>query len=112
MDFEAGLPRVGAAVASAMVPIAIVGSATAAGAAPFECTTPTVYIAQGIPTQLYTLTYSPGSATLTPIGTAMERYNAIAFNTDDGFIYAVSEPIFGADEVIRIDDTGAITPTA
>jgi uncharacterized repeat protein (TIGR01451 family) len=88
----------------------LLAAAPAALAAPFACTTPTVFVSLsegGDPTQLNSLTTTPaGSSVFTPIGTTAHGrvYNAIGFNPDDNFIYGTSN-----GHIVRIDSAGTVT---
>lgn len=84
------------AVATAALTGAVLLSAPAADAAPFDCTTPSAFVSLGDTggaTQLHRVTVqSDGSATFSPIGDPSSAYNAIGFNPADGFIYGLARP--------------------
>jgi uncharacterized repeat protein (TIGR01451 family) len=82
--------------------------------APFDAATPTVFVAQGNPTQLENAVENNGQLSFQNVGTPYAgTYNGTAFDTDDDFIYAVS----GTFAIVRIDsggnvsDTGAVAPS-
>jgi hypothetical protein len=80
------------------------GAQTAGG--PLACLTPTIFVAQGTPTQLEALRYGAGSATFEPVGSPYSPgYNAIGFHPTDSFIYGID---FN-EHLIRIEDGGAAT---
>jgi uncharacterized repeat protein (TIGR01451 family) len=73
-----------------MVLLAGGGSASAA-TVPFNPAQPTVFVAQGSPTQLDKATQSGGAITFTPVGGTVAglTYNAIGYDTCNNFIYGV-----------------------
>ncbi|MEQ9671908.1 isopeptide-forming domain-containing fimbrial protein [Coleofasciculus sp. G2-EDA-02] len=78
---------------------------------PFPCD-PTLYISQAAnpqdPTGLNRLITNVSPFRLEGIGGATARYNAIGFNVQDGFIYAIGpDPVNGAFPVFRIEQNGA-----
>ncbi|MFP5270468.1 isopeptide-forming domain-containing fimbrial protein [Coleofasciculus sp.] len=78
---------------------------------PFPCD-PTLYISQAEgaqdPTGLNRLITNVSPFRLEGIGGATARYNAIGFNVQDGFIYAIGpDPVDGAFPVFQIDQNGA-----
>lgn len=90
------LLRLGATVAlvvTAMIPLSI-SSATAAPGDPFDPAHPQVFVSSGdTNTVLYRADVQPdGSMQLAPEGPQYsERYNAIAANPNDGYVYAVNQ---------------------
>jgi uncharacterized repeat protein (TIGR01451 family) len=86
-------------------------TAVAAPGSPFACLTPTIFVAQGDPTQLDALTYGTGSTSFVPIGQPGRHYNGIAFNLLDGFIYASSQAPGSIGDVLQVDSTGALSST-
>jgi uncharacterized repeat protein (TIGR01451 family) len=99
--------RLAAGVLGALLTV-IVAPSTGAQAAggPVACLTPTIFVAQGAPTQLEALRYGAGSATFESIGSPYSPgYNAIGFHPSDSYIYGVN---FN-EHLIRIDDGGAVT---
>ncbi len=80
------------------------GAQTAPG--PHACLTPTIFVAQGAPTQLEALRYGSGSATFESIGSPYSPgYNAMGFHPTDSYIYAIHFD----EHLLRIDDSGAAT---
>ncbi|KRC62467.1 hypothetical protein ASE14_01105 [Agromyces sp. Root81] len=99
--------------------------ATAAEAAPLDCLTPTIYVAQSEnpdgsgSTQLYSETYELGKAVFTEIGEPWAgrtgnggRYNAIGFNADDRQLYGISGgyDLDGVStyDLLQIDEDGSV----
>lgn len=86
--------------------------AAAAGPA-FSPNTPTVLIAQGSPTQLEQAVESNGTLVFQPVGSAAGfRYNGIAYDTTNNYLYGViisGRPNTG--DIIQIDATGQATDT-
>lgn len=87
-------------------------SAVAAEPQPVDCSVSTIYVSQNvfvdgrIHTQLFKLEYGSGSNSFTAVGDPYsDGYNALGFNSDDNFFYAVDKK----SQVIRIDATGAVT---
>ena len=84
---------------------------------PYACSVPTIFIAQGAPTQLEALISASGSSSFVNIGPAAAiRYNAVGYNTLDNFLYGVAS---SNNHLVRIDpatgnltDMGAITGLA
>ena len=78
----------------------------------FPCVVPTVFVATGNPTILQQQYQNAGGSTFTPLGTNPGNwlYNAIAFNDEDGYLYAVSSAGGGhvAGRLLRIDAAGEI----
>lgn len=82
-----------------------VGPAQPVAADPFDCEAATVFVSQDNPTQLNALEYGSGSSTFVPIGPPRNpRYNAIAYNPVDDFIYGVD--IDG--RLLRIESDGSV----
>jgi uncharacterized repeat protein (TIGR01451 family) len=97
--------------------IGLVAGATAASAAPgapFTCTTPTIFLSQGNPTQLQYSQYGAGSVTFTNLGTPYAgSYNALGFDPLNGYLYAQQAGTNGPGvnfSLLQIDSTGAVTP--
>ena len=89
------------------------GSAFAA-IVPFNPGQPTVFIAQGSPTQLEAATQSGGAITFTPVGGTVSglTYNAIGYDTCNNFIYGVQTSTANGQSigaVIQIAGDGSIT---
>ncbi len=97
--------------------VGLIGAGAApalAAGTPFNPASPLVFIAQGQSTQLNSAVESgSGGLTFQHIGSPVGfKYNAIAFDTTDDFLYGVV--IAGAPNVghiIQIDSTGATTDT-
>lgn len=93
--------------------------AVAAPGAPFSLDEPTVFVAQGNDrTRLYRAVAdeSTGEWAFEPYGAEQAfRYNALAFNPDDGYLYAVVEgdgaPGFPERGIVRIGQEGVATYT-
>lgn len=113
------LAALGLAAGAAVLP------AAAADAAPLDCLTPTIYVAQSEnadgsgSTQLYSETYALGEAVFTEIGDPWEgqagnggRYNAIGFNTEDRQLYGISGSYTFAGsptyDLLQIDEDGTV----
>lgn len=98
-----------ALITAAVSAAAVAGPATAADPpGPFACTTPSIFVAQGFPTQLSSVAYSSGSAVFTPIGSPQSpAYNSIAFNEADHYIYGMA-----GGTLIRIANDGSVTNLA
>jgi hypothetical protein len=74
---------------------------------PFSCSTGTVFVSHDQPTQLSTLTSGGTGSTLTSLGPpASVSYDAIAFNSRDGLIFAIDT---SNAHLVRIDASGAAT---
>jgi predicted cobalt transporter CbtA len=74
---------------------------------PFTCSTPTDYLSQGEPTALYFETQGAGGGTYTPLGpTSTLTYNALGFDTQNGYLYAVSSD--SPDNLLQIDSSGNV----
>jgi len=72
----------------------------------FTCQTPVIFLAQGVPSSLLEGTESSATATFTQLGpTASQTYNAIGFDTNNGYLYGIAS----GPTLLRIDATGAIT---
>jgi uncharacterized repeat protein (TIGR01451 family) len=97
------------------VPAIIFGTARPAGAAPFDPTDPSVYIAQGIGgTQLSSADQADGEVTFTSIGAqSKSRYNAIGYRLADNFLYGFTNglPVNGTGiaqgHLIRLENNGS-----
>lgn len=99
----------GLAVSLAAVAAVLLGAASGASAAPFDCTTPAIFVSQGDPTTVLSeQVYGAGSTTFLPVGPGRRNvgYNAIALNPQDNFIYAT---LLSASDLLRIDSTGVTT---
>jgi uncharacterized repeat protein (TIGR01451 family) len=94
--------------------LASVPSATG-GPTPFSCARATVFLAQGRATMLEAETFGLSNpAGFSDVGTASGwKYNAIAYDSQDNFIYAsslnIGNPTFPTDHLLKIDSTGAVT---
>lgn len=75
---------------------------------PFSCEVPTFFLSQQNPTRLYTGVYGPGTATITTLGPPWTaQYNALGFNPNDGYLYAVQyAPTDGPNVLLQIDSNG------
>jgi uncharacterized repeat protein (TIGR01451 family) len=104
-----------AGVASATTPPAPSSAPNATGPTPVSCTQATVFLAQATPTVLEAETFDLGSpAGFSDVGTASGwKYNAIAYDSQDDFIYAASlnndSSTFPSDHLLQIDSAGAVT---
>jgi uncharacterized repeat protein (TIGR01451 family) len=67
------------------------GGSASAATVPFNPAQPTVFVAQGSPTQLDKATQSGGAISFTPVGGTVAglTYNAIGYDTCNNFIYGV-----------------------
>jgi uncharacterized repeat protein (TIGR01451 family) len=96
------------------VPAIIISTARPAGAAPFDPSDPSVYIAQGIGgTQLSSADQNDGQVTFTSIGAqSKSRYNAIGYRLADNFVYGFTNglPVNGTGipqgHLIKLDNGG------
>lgn len=90
------------------------GPAAAAGPA-FDAATPTVFVAQGGPTQLEQAVESNGHLVFQNVGPAAGfQYNAIAYDTVDNYIYGIADQAAGTvavGDVIQIAADGSVTDT-
>ncbi|HWL45511.1 MAG TPA: hypothetical protein VNQ73_21400 [Ilumatobacter sp.] len=99
-----------AAAATVAVTMAAPGAAWAAPRDPFDPATPTVFVAQGNPTQLSILVQSAGGATFEAEGgPAPFRYNAIAYNTADNYLYGIRFAGPEGNHLVRIGQEGEAT---
>lgn len=104
-------------LASALLAAVLVvpaGPAAAAPGDPFDPATATVFIAQNVPTQLFTAqTSGAGEVSLSPEGPASGvQYNAIAYNTADNYIYAQvlnGNATYPTNSLVRIGQGGVMT---
>ena len=86
------------------------GGSASAATVPFNPAQPTVFIAQGSPTQLDKATQSGGTITFTPIGgPAPITYNAIGYDTCNNFIYGVQTSAPNVGAIIQVASDGSIT---
>jgi uncharacterized repeat protein (TIGR01451 family) len=81
--------------------------------APFECTTPTVFLAQGTPSQLYDSLYGSGSTTFAKIGpTSSWTYNGMGYDPTNRFLYGISMKGSGSKypvgHLLKIDNAGSV----
>ncbi len=90
----------------------VLGTTTSALASPgpaFACTTPTIFLSQGDPTQLQYSQYGAGSVTFSDLGAPYTlRYNALGFDPLNGYLYAYTAGS-GNNSLLQIDGTGAVT---
>jgi uncharacterized repeat protein (TIGR01451 family) len=111
--------RSGAVLAALTIVSAVLstlGAATSASADPgpaFTCTTPTIFLSQGDPTQLEYSQYGAGSVTFTDLGAPYSgKYNALGFDPLNGYLYAQQGQANGNGVdggLLQIDSTGAVT---
>jgi uncharacterized repeat protein (TIGR01451 family) len=92
---------------------ALGGSASAA-VVPFNPAQPTVFVAQGSPTQLESATQTGGAITFTPVGGTISglTYNAIGYDTCNNFICAVQTSTANGGvpgSIIQIAGDGSIS---
>lgn len=74
---------------------------------PIDCALPTVFVAQGAPTQLFAESYGVAGASLSALGgTYHGVYNAISYNQADGFLYGVSA-VDRVPALVRVGADGA-----
>ena len=104
------------ALLGAILALALLGFVGPASAAtvPFNPAQPTVFIAQGSPTQLDKATQSGGAITFTPVGGTVAglTYNAIGYDTCNNFIYGVQTSAANGQPVgavIQVASDGSIT---
>ena len=90
-------------------------TAVAAGGVPFTCTSSTIFLMQGDPTQLNTEAYGAGVTTFTALGSAggggaqTWEYNAMGYDTTNNFLYATGSEGENSGQLIQIDSTGTVT---
>ncbi|MGM1016993.1 MAG: DUF6923 family protein [Actinomycetota bacterium] len=83
--------------------------AAAAPGDPFDPDVPTVFIGQDVPTRLYTAVQGPGTVTFTPEGATADRaYNAIGYNTNNNYLYAIRRDPGFTNALQRIGQDGVI----
>jgi uncharacterized repeat protein (TIGR01451 family) len=86
--------------------LAVVAAEAGAAPAPFPCSTSTIFIGQGNPTQLQELRYGSGQGSFTNIGTPVSPpYNAMGFSVFNHFIYAINT----AGHVVQVASDGSTT---
>ena len=86
------------------------GGSASAAIVPFNPAQPTVFVAQGSPTQLDKATQSGGTITFTPIGgPAPITYNAIGYDTCNNFIYGVQTSAPNVGAIIQVASDGSIS---
>lgn len=84
--------------------------ALAQATTPFECLTGQVFLAQGAPTQLKVGQQGAGNITFANVGpVSTYSYNAIGFNRQDNFIYAIGNGPGHVGHLLRIDSQGRVT---
>ncbi len=77
---------------------------------PFTCDSPSFFLSQGSPTQLFSGTESSASATFSSLGPIYtQTYNALGFDPLDDFLYAMVLSGPGANELLQIDASGNVT---
>lgn len=88
----------------------IASPAIAAPGDPFPAGSPVVFVGQDVPTRLYVAAQGAGTITFQPEGTTtgMIAYNAMGFNTNDRYVYAMRRDN-GDRDLIRIGQGGVIT---
>jgi uncharacterized repeat protein (TIGR01451 family) len=101
-------------VAALVLALVLPSGSAFAAIVPFNPGQPTVFIAQGSPTQLEAATQSGGAITFTPVGGAVSglTYNAIGYDTCNNFIYGVQTSTANGQSigaVIQIAGDGSIT---
>jgi hypothetical protein len=79
----------------------------------FTCSTPTIFLAQSNPTQLFGGVLGAGKIAFTAIGKPSTwSYNAIGFDSKSGYLYGVSIPEsskYPAGHLLQIGSSGAVT---
>ena len=101
---------------TALLALVLSSSASAAlpAGAPFDAATPSVFVAQGNPTQLENAVEANGSLTFQNVGAATAYYNAIAFDPNDDYIYGATVGTAGgiaSGEIVRVDANGTVLDT-
>ncbi len=101
------------ATAFALMLFSLSGSAWGA-IVPFNPAQPTVFVAQGSPTQLEAAMQSGGAITFTPVGGTVSglTYNAIGYDTCNNFIYGVQTSAANgqpAGVIIQVAGDGSIS---
>jgi uncharacterized repeat protein (TIGR01451 family) len=82
-------------------------TAPSAAAAPIVCSTGTIFIGQGQPTQFSQQVYSAGSTSFVPLGPAGAlSYNALAYREADESLYAWSND---SGQLYRVEPDGSTT---
>ncbi|MGA2211619.1 MAG: hypothetical protein ABSH30_18555, partial [Acidimicrobiales bacterium] len=79
----------------------------------FSCATPTIFLAQASPTQLYDSLYGAGSTSFAKIGTTHGwNYNGIGYDPSNKYLYGVSVPStsksYPAGHLLEIGSTGSV----
>ncbi len=101
-----------AAMAMAVGLLAAVVSAPPAVAAPgdpFDPAVPRVFVAQDLPTRLYSALQGNGSVTFVPEGPVADRaYNAMGYDTLDGYLYAIRRDAGLTNVLQRIGQDGVV----
>jgi uncharacterized repeat protein (TIGR01451 family) len=104
------LVALGALLVGLAALLAVLLAATPASAAPFACEESTVFVSQNQDTQLYRLVYGAGSTTFEAVGPAAGlQYNALSFNQDDGYLYAIGLSTSVRGHLLQIDSAGGVT---
>ncbi|MGO9559857.1 MAG: DUF6923 family protein, partial [Acidimicrobiales bacterium] len=83
------------------------------GSGEFSCSTPTIFLAEGSPTQLYSSKTTAGVTTFSKIGTTHGwSYNAMGYDTSDNLLYAISTHAssnkYAPGHLLEINDTGTV----
>lgn len=102
-----GVIAVTAIVSSAFVRV---DPAMAAPGDPFDPDAPTVFVGQDVPTHLYTAAQGAGTITFVPESTVTTRgYNALGYNTNDNYLYAIRRDAGHTNSLLRIAQGGVVT---
>lgn len=85
-------------------------AAIAAPGDPFDPATPAVFVAQDIPTRLFSSVQGDGSVSFSPEGSAAAfGYNAVGFNSEDNYLYGLRRDTGNRRNLVRIGQDGAVT---
>ena len=70
------------------------GPAYAAPGDPFSTVDGKIFLSQGDPTSLYEFVQTGSTATFELVGASTYQYNAIGFNTNDGYVFPGGETTY------------------
>lgn len=102
-----------ALAATVALPLLVAAPVGAQAGGPLSCPSSTIFISQDDQTQLASLDFEDGGASFSDVGSPADtRYNALAFNPADRYLYAFGVSPDDAtlrDHLLRIDAAGAVT---
>ncbi|MBN9187338.1 MAG: DUF11 domain-containing protein, partial [Microbacterium sp.] len=104
--------RVLGAIATAVglvISLLTIAPAVAAPGDPFDPSVPRVFVAQDVPTRLYTAIQGNGAVTFTPEGATADRgYNAMGYDTANNYLYAIRRDTGFTNALQRIGQGGVV----